>query len=167
MVTKHLSFHTAQPSGSFALHAGRAMALQPLRDAVLRITQGSAWITLPSQPGDHFLRSGDSLHVRAKDRVVMEAWPLPGKSSATSPSLYFDWDPVPMRQAAHTHVAVRGTWAGQAARQPAPSAAVAQALVDLRAALGLGAGAVARLTTVLVAFCARSTLASGRFTPAD
>ena len=190
MFTHHLSSSTAQPCGSFALRAGRAMTLQPLRDAVLRITQGCAWITVPSLPGDHFLRTGDSLHVRAKDRVVMEAWPVPAKSTATSPSLYFDWDPAPMHQAVPIHAAVRGTWAPPAAKRTAHRAAVAQALLDLRAALGLGAGAVARLAlglaaltagtlaravlagaaffaTILVAFCARSTLATGRFIPAD
>ncbi len=190
MFTNYLFSNAAQPCGSFALRTGRAMTLQPLRAAVLRITQGCAWITLPSLPGDHFLRAGDSLHVRAKDFVVMEAWPVPTKSTATNPSLYFDWDPLPMRQAAPMHVAVRGNWAPQAAKHPAHRAAVAQAWVDLRAAWGLGAGAVARLAaglaalttgtlaravfagvalfaTVFVAFCARSTLAAGRFTPAD
>ncbi len=178
MYTEHLSFDgalhqhrapcpavqnpTAQPCGSFALHAGRAMTLQPLRGAMLRITQGRAWITLSSQPGDYFLRTGDSLRVRANDRMVMEAWPVPAKSTAASPSLYFDWDPVPMRQAAPLHLAVRGNWAPPAARQPAPSAAVAQALVDLRTALGLATGLAARARSAhSSASAAQGRMASG------
>jgi Protein of unknown function (DUF2917) len=47
--------------GSFALHTGSAIALLPHAAAVLRISQGTAWVTLPSQPGDHFLSAGDTL----------------------------------------------------------------------------------------------------------
>jgi Protein of unknown function (DUF2917) len=90
----------AKPCGSFALRAGRALSLRPKVAALLRITQGAAWVTLPSLPGDHFLRAGDSLHARAGDHVVMEAWPVPAKSTPTGTALYFDWDPVPMRVAA-------------------------------------------------------------------
>jgi Protein of unknown function (DUF2917) len=190
MLTHHPPIIATRPCGSFALSAGRAMSLRPHHDTVLRITQGYAWVTLPSQPGDHFLLPGDSLHISAKDRVVMEACPMPTPLATTSPSLYFDWDPVPMHQPAPRHAAAHGTWAEQAARHSAHNAVVTQALVDLRAALGLGAGAAVRLTvglatltvdavvralftgaarfaTIFIAFCARSTLAVGRFTPVD
>lgn len=40
--------------GAFTLLAGRALSLQPRERSVLRIAQGSAWVTLPSKPGDHF-----------------------------------------------------------------------------------------------------------------
>ena len=64
----------ARRADRLALPTGRAMALQPHAAAVLRISQGAAWVTLPSQPGDHFLQAGDTLHIRAGDRVVMEPW---------------------------------------------------------------------------------------------
>ncbi len=127
------------PRGAFALQAGRAMTLRPKANALLRITQGAAWVTLPSQPGDHFLRAGDSLRISASDRVVLEAWQVPATQS-----LYFDWDPVPMRVAAP---------------RPSYCAAVRQPLADLRAALVLGAGAAGRLATGFVAWGFGSALA--------
>jgi hypothetical protein len=145
------------PRGAFALQAGRAMTLSPKANAVLRITQGAAWVTLPSQPGDHFLRAGDSLRISARDRVVMQAWQVPATQS-----LYFDWDPVPMRVAVPKPVAARESWhRAQAGSAPRPSycAAVLQPLADLRAALVLGAGAVGRLASGLVAWSFGSVLA--------
>jgi hypothetical protein len=76
--------------GAFTLRAGHAIALRPPAQAVLRIVQGGAWVTLPSQPGDHFLRAGDSLQLRAGDDVVMEAWRVPAGQA-----LCFDWDAMP------------------------------------------------------------------------
>jgi Protein of unknown function (DUF2917) len=80
--------------GAFTLPAGRAIRLRPPAKAVLRIVQGGAWVTLPSQPGDHFLHAGDSLHVRADDDVVMEAWRVPAGQA-----LCFDWDAGPAQTA--------------------------------------------------------------------
>jgi Protein of unknown function (DUF2917) len=91
--------HT-KPSGSFVLRAGQALSLRPKVAAVLRVAQGAAWVTLPSLPGDHFLRAGDSLRASPGDHVVMEVWPAPAKSAQASTALHFDWDPVPMQIAA-------------------------------------------------------------------
>jgi Protein of unknown function (DUF2917) len=148
------------PCGSFALRTGRAMALQPHAASLLHISQGAAWVTLPSQTGDHFLQTGDSLRVEAGDRVVMEPWHTPASQMTVNETLYFDWDPVPLQvaksiaapQAAQQVVALRGSWHRLAA-QPAPRAsycaAVLAPLADLRAAAVLGAGAAARLTVGL------------------
>jgi hypothetical protein len=147
--------------GSFALHTGSAIALLPHAAAVLRISQGTAWVTLPSQPGDHFLSAGDTLRVKAGDRVVMEPWHKPASPAPATETLYFDWDPVPFQiaqpiaasAAAQQAVALRGSW-HRLPVQPAPRAsycaAVLAPLADLRAAAALGAGAAARLTVGLV-----------------
>jgi hypothetical protein len=145
------------PRGAFALRAGRAMTLRPNANAVLRITQGAAWVTLRSQPGDHFLRAGDSLRVSRSDRLVMEAWQVPATQS-----LYFDWDPVPMQVIAPNTVTVRGRWHSApawSASYPCYCAAVRQPLTDLRAALILGFGAAGRLATGFVASVGGSVLA--------
>lgn len=151
---------SSAPCGSFALQSGRAMALKPSAAAVLRISQGTAWVTLPSQPGDHFLQAGDTLRIFAGDRVVMEPWHRPSSPTPANETLYFDWDPVPLHisqassapHAAQQAVALRGSWHRLPA-QPGPRAsycaAVLAPLADLRAALALGAGAAARLTVGL------------------
>ncbi len=118
---------------AFALPAGQALTLQPATAAVLRITQGTAWVTLPSLPGDHFLRAGDALRVPVGDKLVMEAWP----HSAADP-LRFAWDAAPAALPATSPVNV-------AAGQLSYCTAVLAPLADLRAALALGAGAAARL----------------------
>ena len=76
--------------GAFTLAAGRAITLRQPAKAVLRIVRGSAWVTLSSQLGDHFLQAGDVLAVPQYDTVVLEAL----HTSADSP-LYFDLDVVP------------------------------------------------------------------------
>jgi Protein of unknown function (DUF2917) len=135
-------------TGAFALHAGRAISLKPSVASQLRIAQGGAWVTLPSQPGDHFLQAGDVLRVDACDALVMEAWQMP-----QSQTLYFDWDPVPMHIPAASAVVRRG-WLRAAVPSPRPRmgycAAVLAPLADLRAALVLGAGALARLASGLL-----------------
>ncbi len=175
--TQAVDIHSANPAsvaprsapcGSFSLHTGRAMALLPHAAAVLHISQGAAWVTLPSQPGDHFLHAGDTLRVKAGDRVVMEPWSAPASQMAAAETLYFDWDPVPLHvansitnsitksiaesQAALQAVALRGSW-HRLSVQPAPRAsycaAVLAPLADLRAAVALGTGAAARLTVGL------------------
>jgi hypothetical protein len=141
----HLPAHT----GAFALHAGRAVSLKPSAPSQLRITQGGAWVTLPSQPGDHFLQAGDVLRVDACDALVMEAWQMP-----QGQTLYFDWDPVPMHIPAASAVVHRG-WLRAVVPSPTKPrmgycAAVLVPLADLRAALVLGAGALARLASGLL-----------------
>jgi Protein of unknown function (DUF2917) len=145
-----------QHSGAFALRTGRALSLKPAAPSLLRITQGSAWVTLPSQPGDHFLQAGDTLQVRPRDALVMEPWHM-----LQGQTLYFDWDPVPMHVPMHgpmlvpsaAHVSAREGWlraAVPAHTRPSYCAAVLAPLADLRLAAGLGAGAIARLTTGLL-----------------
>jgi Protein of unknown function (DUF2917) len=157
--SSNIAKHSA-PCGSFALRSGRAITLQPHAAALLHISQGAAWVTLPSQPGDHFLQAGDTLRVKAGDRVVMEPWHARASQMPATETLYFDWDPMPLQLAksiaaplaAQHAVALRGSWHRLAA-QPAPRAsycaAVLAPLADLRAAVVLGAGAAARLTVGL------------------
>jgi hypothetical protein len=140
---------------------------------VLRISHGTAWVTLPSQPGDHFLRAGETLRVEAGDRVVMEPWHTPAAQMPATETLYFDWDPVPLQiaksidtpQTAQQAVVLRGSWHRLAA-QPAPRAsycaAVLAPLADLRAALALGTGAVVRLTVGLLFWTLGGLLARAR-----
>ncbi len=157
------------PRGSFALRTGRAMAVQPHAAALLHISQGAAWVTLPSQPGDHFLQAGDTLRIKAGERVVMEPWCAPASHKPAAETLYFDWDPVPLEvaapQAAYQAVALRGSWHRLAA-QPAPRtsycAAVLAPLADLRAAFALGAGAAARLAVGLAFWTLGGLLARAR-----
>jgi Protein of unknown function (DUF2917) len=151
-----------KPSGAYALPTGRALSLKPAAPSQLRITQGSAWVTLPSMPGDHFLQAGDTLRVAARDALVMEAWQMP-----QGQTLYFDWDPVPMyvpapvpaHLAAHTYAAksvstITGRswlrWATPAYPRQSYCAAVLAPLADLRLAVVLGTGAVARLAAGLL-----------------
>jgi Protein of unknown function (DUF2917) len=140
----------ARPSGAFALPTGRALGLKPWAASQLRIAQGSAWVTLPSQPGDHILQAGDTLQVAACDAVVMEPWRMP-----QGQTLYFDWDPVPMHVPAAANPADRlanRSWLRMAIpAYPRQSycAAVLAPLADLRLAAVLGAGAVARLVAGL------------------
>ena len=76
-LSEHAPATCTRASGTFSLRMGRAMTLQPTQASVLRISKGVAWVTLPSVPGDHFLRAGDQLRVPAGDHVVMEAWQVP------------------------------------------------------------------------------------------
>ena len=99
-----MAHHTPLQShyvGSYCLAAGRALGLRPRQDALLRIRHGSVWVTLPSQPGDHFLAAGDSLLVKAGDALVMEPWARRSAQAAKAApaaqeSVYLDWDPVPI-----------------------------------------------------------------------
>jgi Protein of unknown function (DUF2917) len=179
----HDSAHTLQAqgnscahSGSFALRAGRAISLQPQGASTLRITHGAAWVTLASLPGDHILRAGDSLPIRAGDAVVLEDWRSP-----KCESLYFDWDAASLQVLAADGVAVRGSWlrevetvgaqegqrraaglssSGRSAHwsrwgrwgmvSPSYCEAVLAPLADLRGALAAGGFAVARLGAGLI-----------------
>ena len=90
-------------------------------------------MTLPSQPGDHFLRAGDSLQVHAGDDVVMEPWRVPAGQV-----LCFDWDASGTARSAQA-----------IAQRPKPSSlhmtpqrrlAAQTGLTDLRAALLICSG---------------------------
>jgi hypothetical protein len=160
---------TCAPSGSFALRTGRAIKLQPQSASTLRITHGAAWVTLPSLPGDHILRAGDSLPIQPGDAVVLEAWHVPVQES-----IYFDWDAASLQvlaagsavadSVAADGVAARGSWlreahavgsrngqreAGGLGRwgmvSPSYCEAVLAPLADLRGAVAAGGFAAARL----------------------
>lgn len=91
----------ASPSrhaGSFRIESGRALRLCPQHDALLCIQQGSVWATLPRQPGDHFLKAGQSILVIAGDALVIEPWALRQVAGAQE-TVYLDWDPVPIKVA--------------------------------------------------------------------
>ena len=135
--------------GSWKLEAGRAVTLQPREAGVFRVAQGQVWATLQgphrgpaNDLGDHFLRPGESLALRAGQRLVLEPW-----DASTDAPAWFSWDPQ-TATAQNPHRAARG-W----------SVAVGQPLIDLRLALGgvaraLGgaAGAMLRLGAGLAGF---------------
>ncbi len=83
-----------QAIGSWRLHPGHAMGLQPRRDAVLRIYCGRVWVTqggpyavVGRESGDHFLSPGDTLRVPAGAHLVME----PLAEAGDERPVHFDW----------------------------------------------------------------------------
>ena len=115
--------------GAWKLARGRATTLRPLTDGILRVSHGRVWATLdgphggrPDDAGDHVLEVGQSLAVRAGQRVVLEAWTEGGAS-------YFAWDPV---------------FAPEGARR-LNFAGVLQPLADLRMAAGIALRALGQL----------------------
>lgn len=115
--------------GTWKLGAGRAITLRPREDGRLHIAHGRVWATFDgphagavNDLGDRVVGAGESLSVRAGQRLVVEAWD--GKAPA-----YFSWEPQPAVQP----------------QSAAAMAGVVQPLADLRLALALGAGAAARL----------------------
>ena len=116
--------------GGWTLAASRAMAMCPRKPSMLRVTQGQAWVTLTgphaghgNERGDVFLQAGQTLHIPAGQRVVLESL---GK--AGSAPVRFDWLPA----AAPT---------GSVQYQQS----VAQPLSDLLQSLHSAAGAAGRL----------------------
>ena len=70
----------AHVSERFKLSTHRALTMRPKSSGVLRVTQGSAWVTFNDaandasvQAGDHFLNSNQDLHIKAGQVLVMEA----------------------------------------------------------------------------------------------
>jgi Protein of unknown function (DUF2917) len=74
-------------TGAFTLAPKQALALQPKTSSSIRVTCGSAWVTM-DDGRDVFLESGESMTAPAGSRVVMESL-LPSKG------LKFDWQPAP------------------------------------------------------------------------
>jgi hypothetical protein len=115
--------------GTWKLGAGKAITLRPHEEGALRVAHGCLWATFDgphdgpaNDAGDHVVGTGHSMRLRANQRLVIQAW------DARRPA-YFSWEP-----------------ASEAVRLRRVSlAGVLQPLADLRAALGLAAGAVARL----------------------
>ena len=122
--------------GTWKLARGRALTLRPATDGILRVAHGRIWATrngphgrTPSDSGDHILEAGASMVVRARERVVIEAW-MSGDAS------YFAWDPVLQPARA---MAARRRINFSAVRQPLADLRLAYALL-LRALGGLGTG---------------------------
>ena len=94
MTTQTLSqpHQSTSPPGAWKLAPGRALTLQPREAGVFRVALGRMWVTLdgPHQGpandlGDHVFDAGARLHLRAGQRLVIEAW------DARTPA-YFSWD---------------------------------------------------------------------------
>jgi Protein of unknown function (DUF2917) len=152
----------AAPTDS-AFHSSSAHTLRPEHDSLLRITQGSAWVTLPSQRGDHVLHAGQALAVYCGEHVVIEDWHAGGAP------LHYALEP----SAQHSHAG--GTqWNSLRTLSPSYCQAVLAPLADLRSAAALGTNALLRLArgvgalllgklldtaTFLIAACAVSTRA--------
>ena len=119
--------------GTWKLVAGRAITLQPREEGTFKVAHGQMWATFdgphagaPNESGDHVIGAGQTLRLRAGERVVVESW------NWQSPS-YFSWEPLPVR-----------------VRESAPRFnAVVQPLADLRLAVAFGARALGRLVTGL------------------
>jgi hypothetical protein len=111
-------------SGAFVLAPAQALALHPKESSTIRITCGSAWVTL-NDGCDYFLTADQTLHAPAGSRVVME-------SLRKHEVVKFDW---------------------QRASEPSPleNSPLAQALLDLRGAAVLAARGLAGLGTALAA----------------
>ena len=115
--------------GTWKLVAGRAITLEPRETGVLKVAHGQLWATFEgphsghaNESGDHFYGVGDTVQLRAGQRLVVEAW------NEGAPA-YFSWDPLPVRQPV-----TRLNFA-----------ALMQPLADLRLALVFGVGALGRL----------------------
>jgi hypothetical protein len=146
-----------------ALHASNAHTLRPEHDSLLHITQGTAWVTLPSQRGDHVLHAGQALAVCCGEHVVIEDW-----DAGSAPLRYF-------LEPSAQHSNAGGTqWNSLRTLSPSYCQAVLAPLADLRSAAVLGTAALLRLVrgvgalllgklldaaTYLVAACAVSTRA--------
>ena len=101
MATKN--FLELQPSrdasvvACWKLMPGRAISLQPIEAGVLRIARGQVWATVDgssrtpgSALGDHFLRPGQQLAVRAGQHLVFEPY-----GAAGAAPVYFEWTALP------------------------------------------------------------------------
>ena len=115
--------------GTWKLAPGRAFTLRPTEGGVLRVAHGRLWVTFDgphggalNEQGDLVVETGESVRLRAGQRLVIEPW-------CKRQPAYFTWDLQPARQAVRTPL-----WTG-----------VTQPLADLRSAVLLGVGAAGRL----------------------
>jgi hypothetical protein len=95
------AMNASQISAPWVLSKGCAVTFSPLRAGVLRVAEGRAWVTFEmpqaarlGDAGDHFVGFGQTLAVRAGQRVVIEAWPAAGASS-----IRLVWEPLERSQA--------------------------------------------------------------------
>jgi Protein of unknown function (DUF2917) len=118
-------------AGAFTLAPAQALALQPKANSSIRVTCGSAWVTL-GDGRDVFLQAGQSMTAPADSRVVME-------SLLRGQGLTFDWQPAPVVATG------RSPLRGRAVEVSLARDLKVQALRDLRGAAalllrGLGGG---------------------------
>jgi hypothetical protein len=132
-------------AGAFVLAQHQTLALRPKQSSTIRITCGSAWVTL-GDGCDYFLTAEQTLLAPAGSRVVME-------SMRKDAVLKFDWQPVfePSRERS----AVRGRADEVAVQAGITPSLLTQALLDLRGAAFLAARGFAGLATALAAGLAR------------
>ena len=142
----HQSFHAAGLAGSWQLAPGRALSLRPRTEGTRRIRAGQAWVTLDKRPrghndesGDHVLRAGQTMVVRAGSHLVFE--------SMDQDPIHFDWQPHEVPRLAS---GVR--W----------QQAVVQPLRDLRRGAWLTLTASARLLWGLVGYADHLVAGRGR-----
>lgn len=143
-------------TGAFVLAPAHALSLHPKESSSLRITCGSAWITM-DDGCDYFLAAEQSMHMPKGSRVVME-------SARRGGTVKFDWQPAlaPQRERS----ALRGSAPemavqagvtphllpqGSLALSPLALSPLAQPLLDLRGAAFLAARGLAGLATALAA----------------
>lgn len=133
-------------TGAFVLAPAHALSLHPKESSRLRITCGSAWITM-DDGCDYFLAAEQTMHLPKGSRVVME-------SARRGGTVKFDWQPTlaPQRERS----ALRGSVyevAAQAGVAPSQKlqGAMAQPLLDLRGAAFLAARGLAGLAGALAA----------------
>jgi Protein of unknown function (DUF2917) len=142
-------------AGAFVLAKRQALALRPKQSSTIRITCGSAWITI-NDGCDYFLTAEQTLHAPAGSRVVMESMRKDGV-------VKFDWQPV--FETSRERSALRGRVDEMAVQtglalspqeySPLARSPQAQALLDLRGAAFLAARGFAGLATALATGLAR------------
>lgn len=64
--------HTGPGSEVLTLTRGTTHRREARAGARLQVEAGRAWITVSGDPEDHFLAAGDSLHLPAAGRLVVE-----------------------------------------------------------------------------------------------
>jgi Protein of unknown function (DUF2917) len=133
-------------TGAFVLAPAHALSLHPKESSSLRITCGSAWITM-DDGCDYFLAAEQTMHMPKGSRVVME-------SARRGGTVKFDWQPelAPQRERS----ALRGSASEMAAEAGVTprllmQSSLAQPLLDLRGAAFLAARGVAGLVGALAA----------------
>jgi hypothetical protein len=130
-------------AGAFVLPAAQALALRPKEPSSIRITCGTAWVTIDDGV-DYFLAAGQQITALAGSRVVMESMRPGGQ-------LKFDWQPVEQTQRERS--ALRGR--SDTLAEPDGLSPLTQALRDLRGAATLAARGVVGLAGALLAGLAR------------
>ncbi|WP_374400694.1 DUF2917 domain-containing protein [Niveibacterium sp.] len=59
--------------GAIDLAQGKLLSLDSATGWTLQVKRGVVWATSPDMPGDHFIRSGQSLRLTGASRVIVEA----------------------------------------------------------------------------------------------